>query len=1031
MRLVKLILVILILLLIGGANALQPDQVFISTDTPWLVAGGTATATINVRVVNHSYPNSPVEGAKITVSVGNTQIGTILSPLSKTNDNLTQNVSFTFKPGTKSGSTPIFVTATNEGKSVYNSTIQNVDHATPKKWSLLSYPYEGTVTHPVTITVRLADAYNNIIDNRSTTDPVVFRAAEGTDGGFWNGSGYVSTYSANITADGNATAWYFLPSIAGGNIIQVTAPATVNPTTQWIVIRGIADEPAIITSQVEPAASEPGYVPRVFADNVSMFTITYTVRDALGNPVPATTIWRDALPGEHDRFVTNDEGMVITTYGPQNSVGTVVINASLEVNSGVFVKDTVEFVSQAPSMWELTASPTTLASRDVKPNITTDIMAKVMDGMGNPVPDIPVNFTLIDPTNSTVLINPPELVESTALTDNDGYATIQLRPGEFPKPGTSGYDQTATGTVTVQAEWSGKTKDILITYKNYPYVRVETSVSPQTVQINGMVNVTVKLVGDGWALQKKPINAVLATDRSGSMMYDNPDRMNVIMDAMQTFIGQMHFPQDRIGIVSFGQKGLAQAVSYTPSGGPQTGPGKDSTTSDDASYVSAHYKNNGRYTYADYATVDIGLSANPVNINSTITSLIPYSGTPMRYALYKAIQEIKTNGSTNSVRAIVLLSDGDYNWYGDPLARNPSLGRNWGAESFTDLDTDWYYFSGLSAADQNLSRYALDNNIQIYSIAFGSDLTTGGMQTLQQLAETTNGTYYTASSTNIADVYTDIAGKLNSQLASAQTQMYLSYKNLDVSYDNLTTQMPGHQVYSYQYISGASTYITSWNASANPIAGHIPSYPYVIDQTSQWAGNPPSLSFDVGNISIDQTWETIFTLKVLTPGSISLFGPESLITFQGTEGPDSLTLPGMTVSSIANLTPHIGSQALVDVKDLLVPNYEGPTNVTDMLTAQWTLNYTGNATVNQDLYYQFSKDNVIWTNDWIHVVTETTEMGPIDDKNYTGLIDVRNGNGYYLFRVTAKENIPVGAYDEERMTEPIQVTAPTGFIQIQ
>ena len=50
--------------------------------------------------------------------------------------------------------------------------------------------------------------------------------------------------------------------------------------------------------------------------------------------------------------------------------------------------------------------------------------------------------------------------------------------------------------------------------------------------------------------------------------------------------------------------------------------------------------------------------------------MVPSGGTPMRHGIYTAIKEIIANGTRpNVVRAIIVLSDGDYNFYGDPLAR--------------------------------------------------------------------------------------------------------------------------------------------------------------------------------------------------------------------------------------------------------------------------------------------------------------------------------------------------------------------------
>jgi hypothetical protein len=131
------------------------------------------------------------------------------------------------------------------------------------------------------------------------------------------------------------------------------------------------------------------------------------------------------------------------------------------------------------------------------------------------------------------------------------------------------------------------------------------------------------------------------------MLLDNPDRMTSIMAAMRSFIGAMVFPYDRIGIVSFGTTGTA-TVSPTSS---TMSPGIDSNSSDDKSYIKMYYpgtNGGGSHNYNDRATVDIGLNSNPVNINATINSTIPGGKTPMRYALYKAINEMKANATPNS-----------------------------------------------------------------------------------------------------------------------------------------------------------------------------------------------------------------------------------------------------------------------------------------------------------------------------------------------------------------------------------------------
>lgn len=1033
---------VLIFLLLNGAAALN---VTLDTNKTWVVAGGTDRATITAEVSN-------VTGSvQVNIWSDDLTMGTItptgyqIAPGNK--------VTATFIPSTKSGDAVIRARAIDGSSVAANATlIEKVDHAEPKRWSMVAYPPSALVNTVVTITVRLNDTYNNIVENRSIAENhiVTFRGPDGGSAGFWDGTGYSSLISVPVGANGNATVQYRMDSIAGSNVILITAPPTVISSQQWITIKGTPGVPATIQSTMAPAGGQ------IRANNIDTFTITYVVMDGLGNPVPNTAFWRNTSLNEHDRFITNDEGKVISIYGPKSSAAVIDITATVEGRPTINVTNQVEFIHGDPVMWEFLANPQIMASRDVNPSITTEVMAKVMDALGNPVPGIPIEFSIIDTTNTTRLTAFPELVSSSALTDADGFAIVRLRPGAFPLPTDGGYNQTATGSVTVRALWGYKTKDTVITFKNYAYLRVETNINPSTVAVNDTVNVRIRLIGDGWGLQPTPINAVLATDRSGSMMYDNPDRMTAIMAAMKTFIGSMHFPRDRIGIVSFGMNGLARATTYTPSGWPQTGPGRDETSSDDTNYINLYYPGTpadgrGRHTYSDYATRDIALSANPLNINTTINTLIPYSGTPMRSAIYKAINEIKTNGSLNATRAIVLLSDGDYNWYGDPLARDSSRGQTWGAESFTDLDTDWFRFSGLSGSEQNLSQYAKNNHIEIYSIAFGSDLTVGGRETLRILAESTNGTYYTASATNIADVYLDIAGKLERKAAATDTRMNLVYQNLNVSYNNITSLIPGDQVFTYQYVPGVSTHVTSWNETGilpdhvplpaypnvTPSVGVYPTgytmYPYSYNQSSDWTASPPHLYFDVGNISINQTWETIFQLKALTPGSICMFGPGSLITFKGEDVMNTLTV-GEDCVGVTNQTFQDDTQAVVDIKDLHVINYAGPENATDYLTIEWTLYYNTTTLTNQvkqDVYYQFSSDNVVWSNDWIYSSSSLTPPGPQLNRIFNRSIDVRYRTGYYLIRVVAKENIEGGAYDEEQTTDPIYVKMMSGYIRIE
>jgi hypothetical protein len=56
-----------------------------------------------------------------------------------------------------------------------------------------------------------------------------------------------------------------------------------------------------------------------------------------------------------------------------------------------------------------------------------------------------------------------------------------------------------------------------------------------------------------------------------------------------------------------------------------------------------------------------------------------------------------------------------------------------------------------------MSVYANNNNITIYSIGFGQDLSAGGRETLRLLAESTGGKYYNASAADIENTYLNIS----------------------------------------------------------------------------------------------------------------------------------------------------------------------------------------------------------------------------------------------------------------------------------
>jgi Mg-chelatase subunit ChlD len=562
------------------------------------------------------------------------------------------------------------------------------------------------------------------------------------------------------------------------------------------------------------------------------------------------------------------------------------------------------------------------------------------------------------------------------------------------------FDENATGTALVGASWNGMSKTISITYRNYPYLRVETEVSPMTIQVNDTIEVTVRVIGDGYSLISKPIDVVLVTDRSGSMLYDTPDRMYSVREAAKQFINEMT-PRDRVGLVSFGMSG---SISR---------PGVNSRISTSEINNAYHYPT----SYSAYATLDQALSIDLSGAKTKLDYMVPDYGTPMREAVRLSISHEITNARTNAVKAIILLSDGDYNFYGDPLARGTGSTSSTPSD-FTDLTTKYYQYTYLNASNQNMSAYAKNNNIKIYAIGFAADISNGGKNTLRILAESTGGKYYDGNAANIETIYKNIAGELKNSAAALNTEMVLDFESLNVTYNEITTLVPGKDVFSYQYVEGISTKITSWNTTINPLPDHVPSYPYTVDQTTGWDQNPPQLKFSIGNISINQTWQATFLLQAKQPGNIDIFGSNSSVTFFGATMKYHVPIPASYATVLGEFIAEDNHPYFLSLDGL--PSSGEICMGSQDLEYRWVLNYSGDRAVVQEIYYQRSENGQIWAGDWIHHSTVDAGTGPINGTVFGVQLDTRDRIGYYKVKVVAKEDC-TGGLEAEWVASPSHI----------
>ncbi|MBT8508037.1 hypothetical protein AZH53_06405 [Methanomicrobiaceae archaeon CYW5] len=906
----------------------------------------------------------------------------------------------------KSGSVPIriaisYINETGcpaEFEKVYSL---DVDHAAPYRIRSIDFSAEAGVYDIIPITVVMEDRYGNVIDSRyeddggdETSESVLLYGTVSDEAGFFDGETYGHDSAVcHAGPDGACAAYYRTGTRAGEYIIHVM-PEAMGGEDAWIrITAGGGGVPVSISVAVDPCEGNPGVPAPVPADGMSGYSLVFALKDQFGNPCAKTPVRvRAGEDGEVRDLLTTFDGTAMVSYGPRNTVGNVTITGESVLNPSVSCSVDLSFASSEPVTMILMANPQSMASSDVDGAPTAEIMAKVMDICGNPVAGETVLFSIYHPVYPSSQVEEPYLTDTSVMTDEDGMASVTFVPGAFnTAPGMPGheavcpYDETAVATCTITALWGGMSRDIDLEWRNYPYLRVETGLSGDTVAVNDTVDVTISLVGDGWALHPAPVDVVVAVDRSGSMLMDDIDRMVYEMAALKTFISRMNEGKDRIGMVTFGSSGYCDSRWGKP--------GVDYSWNDDLTYVATHYPGSPK-TYTDYATLDLGLTGIRADVSAAVEGIVPWGGTPMRYALYTGLREIVQNGRDDAVRAVILLSDGDYNWYGDPLARGngktPAQKSPTDMNYFSDGTEKYTIFEDLGAV-QNLSEYAAGANVRIYSIAFADSFSVEGRETLRILAESTGGKFYEApNGGQLAGIYTDIAGDLRT-VAGVDTEMEIPFGTVAINNDSVPNT-PADPSLEWVYCEGKSTTIASMMNDAAPSLVIVPRYTVDEDEEQADWEDDRSLSWDVGSIVLNQVWETEFSLEIFTPGTINIFGDSSRIRFNG--GEETLTLPDTYVTALEGLD---GTGLLSHQMAIRGVNCTNRDMVEDYFEIVWDLEYDGVLPVIQEIYYMRAEEGM-----WYLYDNAALPGGPVNEEKFTSHLYVADfPPGDYHIRVYA------------------------------
>jgi adhesin/invasin len=335
-----------------------------------VTADGSSAATLQVAALDAQ--NNPLSGQAVSVAVsgaGNGLVpatgttnaaGVFTATLTSTVAEL-KNVTATFGGFSKPGS----VTFVPGAPSAATSSLSS---------STASVTADNTSTTTLTVTVR--DAQGNPIAGK-----VVTLSSTGANNGLSPASGI------------SDTAGVFVTTLRSSTAEAKTVTAAFDGVNISTGITFVAGSPSGATTTLLASPTT------VTADGTSVATLTLTLRDAQGNPVPsqAATVSSTGTQNTLSPAVgsTDAAGLFVATLASSRAeTKTVTV-----VSGGVTKTTPISFVAGVPSsvMTAFTAGPTTVTADGAA---TTTLTVTVQDAQGNPVLGQSVSFSGTGTANS-------------------------------------------------------------------------------------------------------------------------------------------------------------------------------------------------------------------------------------------------------------------------------------------------------------------------------------------------------------------------------------------------------------------------------------------------------------------------------------------------------------------------------------------------------------------------------------------------------------------------------------------------------
>jgi hypothetical protein len=319
------------------------------------------------------------------------------------------------------------------------------------------------------------------------------------------------------------------------------------------------------------------------------------------------------------------------------------------------------------------------------------------------------------------------------------------------------------------------------------------------------------------------------------------------------------------------------------------------------------------------------------------------------------------------------------------------------------------------AAAVDAANRAKAQGITIYGAGFPTPIGGGNYVDTDLMTRMTSpGCYYYAPTTaQLGLIFQYILSQVQIK-AGVNTTMVMDFGTITINnvsdtsgqvFDYVPDTVPSH--------APGSTFITMSNKTHLISSG-------IVNQSPEWSATK-TLTFNIGTVNVNETWETTFRLKVLKEGNINVFGNDSVIKFEDSmnTGIDSLFLPPtfITASQVLNMTNM--TEKTITITNLRCTE-DG--EIKALLPVAWNTSYTGIKTVREVVSYSVNNEPYVW-------FAEITGIPPGTSSQQAQLDVTKLPPGGYQIKVVAYADDAPDAV--AYLTEPKQVRGSgTNFIKI-